>query len=55
MFDSARNPLTLARYELKRLRGPLPRLAIVFILLPTLYASFYVSYRDVFTRVDENV
>ena len=29
-------------------------LAIVFILLPTLYASFYVSYRDVFVTVDED-
>lgn len=44
MFDSARNPLTLARYELKRLRGPLPRLAIVFILLiPLLYGCIYLS------------
>lgn len=30
-------------------------LAIVFILLPTLYASFYVSYRDVFVTVNEDV
>ena len=44
MFDSARNPLTLARDELKRLRGPLPRLAIVFILLiPLLYGCIYLS------------
>jgi hypothetical protein len=27
---------------------------IVFVLLPTLYASFYVSYRDVFVTIDEN-
>ena len=27
---------------------------LVLILLPTLYASFYVSYRDVFVTVDEN-
>lgn len=27
---------------------------IVLVLLPTLYASFYVSYRDVFVTVDEN-
>ena len=25
------------------------------VLLPTLYASFYVSYRDVFVSIDENV
>ncbi len=29
-------------------------LMIVFILLPTLYASFYVSYRDVFVTIDED-
>lgn len=28
---------------------------IVLVLLPTLYASFYVSYRDVFVSIDENV
>jgi hypothetical protein len=27
---------------------------IVFVLLPTLYASFYVSYRDVFVTIDDN-
>jgi len=27
---------------------------IVLFLLPTLYASFYVSYRDVFVTVDDN-
>jgi hypothetical protein len=27
---------------------------IVLFLLPTLYASFYVSYRDVFVSVDDN-
>jgi hypothetical protein len=27
---------------------------LVLILLPTLYASFYVSYRDVFVAVDDN-
>ena len=27
---------------------------IVLVLLPTLYASFYVSYRDVFVSIDEN-
>ena len=28
---------------------------IVLIILPTLYASFFVSYREVFVSVDENV
>jgi hypothetical protein len=28
---------------------------IVFIVLPTLYASFYVSYRDVFVSIDDDV
>lgn len=38
MLDSANNPLTLARFELKRFRGFLPRIALVFILLiPLLY------------------
>jgi hypothetical protein len=27
---------------------------IILVLLPTLYASFYVSYRDVFVSIDEN-
>ena len=27
---------------------------ILFFILPTLYASFYISYRDVFTSIDEN-
>jgi len=27
---------------------------IVFIVVPSLYASFYVSYRDVFVRIDED-
>ena len=55
MFDSARNPLTLARYELKRLRGPLPRLAIVFILLiPLLYGCIYLSGNwDPYGRLDQ--
>ena len=30
-------------------------LMIVFIGMPVLYASFYVSYRDVFVTIDENV
>ena len=28
---------------------------VALVLLPTLYASFYVSYRDVFVSIDENV
>lgn len=28
--------------------------AMILVLLPTLYASFYVSYRDVFVSVDEH-
>ena len=27
---------------------------VALVLLPTLYASFYVSYRDVFVTIDEN-
>lgn len=27
---------------------------VALVLLPTLYASFYVSYRDVFVSIDEN-
>ena len=27
---------------------------IMLIFLPTLYASFYVSYRDIFVSIDEN-
>jgi len=40
-------------------QGSLPSimltLLIVFIVLPTLYASFYVSYRDVFVSIDDDV
>lgn len=44
MPDASRNPLTLARFELKRFRGPLPRLALVFILLiPLLYGCIYLA------------
>ena len=28
---------------------------IVLVVLPTVYASFYVSYREVFSTIDENV
>ena len=36
--------MALARYELKRFRGPLPRLALVFILLiPLLYGCIYLA------------
>ena len=38
------NPLTLARFEVKRFRGPLPRLALAFILLiPLLYGCIYLA------------
>ena len=30
-------------------------LIVVLVLAPTLYASFYVSYRDVFVAIDEDV
>lgn len=55
MIDSARNPLALARYELKRFRGPLPRLAMVFILLiPLLYGCIYLAANwDPYGRLDE--
>ncbi|WP_454227067.1 hypothetical protein [Propioniciclava flava] len=44
MWDSANNPLSLARFELKRFRGPLPRLALGFILLiPLLYGCIYLA------------
>lgn len=44
MLDSASNPLTLARFELKRFRGFLPRIALVFILLiPLLYGCIYLA------------
>ncbi len=38
------NPLALARFELKRFKGPLPRLALAFILLiPLLYGCIYLA------------
>lgn len=44
MSDKDRNPLTLARFEIKRFRGLLPRLALVFILLiPMLYGCIYLA------------
>ena len=44
MLEPARNPLALARYELMRFRGPVPRLALVFILLvPLLYGCIYLA------------
>lgn len=40
----ARNPLSLAKYEILRFRGPLPRLALAFILLiPMLYGCIYLA------------
>ncbi len=32
----------------------LPLLMLLFLVLPTMYASFYISYRDIFPRIDEN-
>lgn len=54
MLDSARNPLALARYELRRFRGPLPRVALVFILLiPLLYGCIYLAGNwDPYGRLD---
>ena len=54
MPDSSRNPLTLARFELKRFKGPLPRLALVFILLiPLLYGCIYLAGNwDPYGRLD---
>ena len=54
MRDSANNPLTLARFELKRFRGPLPRLALGFILLiPLLYGCIYLAGNwDPYGRLD---
>ncbi len=55
MPDSSRNPLTLARFELKRFKGPLPRLALVFILLiPLLYGCIYLAGNwDPYGRLDQ--
>ena len=54
MWDSANNPLSLARFELKRFRGPLPRLALGFILLiPLLYGCIYLAGNwDPYGRLD---
>ena len=48
------NPLTLARFEVKRFRGPLPRLALAFILLiPMLYGCIYLAGNwDPYGRLD---
>lgn len=44
MSHSVSHPLALARYELRRFRGPLPSLALVFILLiPLLYGCIYLA------------
>ena len=55
MLDSANNPLTLARFELKRFRGFLPRIALVFILLiPLLYGCIYLAGNwDPYGRLDQ--
>lgn len=44
MPETPSTPLSLARFEVKRFRGPLPRLALVFILLiPLLYGCIYLA------------
>lgn len=55
MPDSSSNPMTLARFELKRFKGPLPRLALVFILLiPLLYGCIYLAGNwDPYGRLDQ--
>ena len=55
MADSSRNPLTLARFELRRFKGPLPRLALAFILLiPMLYGCIYLAGNwDPYGRLDQ--
>ncbi|MFT3888259.1 MAG: YhgE/Pip domain-containing protein [Arachnia sp.] len=54
MAESPTNPLTLARFELRRFKGPLPRLALVFILLiPMLYGCIYLAGNwDPYGRLD---
>ena len=55
MADSSRTPLTLARFELRRFKGPLPRLALAFILLiPMLYGCIYLAGNwDPYGRLDQ--
>ncbi|MFT3876264.1 MAG: YhgE/Pip domain-containing protein [Propioniciclava sp.] len=55
MIDPARNPLTLANFELRRFRGPLPRIALAFILLvPLLYGCIYLAGNwDPYGRLDQ--
>lgn len=52
---SSSNPLTLARFELKRFKGLLPRLAVAFILLiPLLYGCIYLAGNwDPYGRLDQ--
>lgn len=55
MPHSSSNPLTLARFELKRFKGLLPRLAVGFILLiPLLYGCIYLAGNwDPYGRLDQ--
>lgn len=48
------SPARLGRYELRRFRGPLPRLALLFVLLvPLLYSAIYLSANwDPYGRLD---
>jgi len=54
MHADSRNPMTLARFELRRFKGPLPRLALAFILLiPLLYGCIYLAGNwDPYGRLD---
>ena len=54
MARDTQNPLALARFELKRFRGPLPRLALGFILIiPMLYGCIYLAGNwDPYGRLD---
>ena len=55
MPTDSRNPMALARFELKRFKGPLPRLALAFILLiPLLYGCIYLwGNWDPYGRLDQ--
>ena len=48
------SPARLGRYELRRFRGPLPKLALIFVLLvPLLYSAIYLSANwDPYGRLD---
>jgi yhgE/pip C-terminal domain len=55
MPEAGFKPLTLARYELKRFRGLMPRVALVFLLLvPLLYGVIYLAANwDPYGRLDQ--